>query len=151
LLMPIYFSCWRIQDLATFWSVLIWKKKSTRIKNQTLKDKVKNPVFLEENIMVFEKKQKFYQCIFALRAFLNLFFKHPNKKGLFWDYSAGIFCVFFIVFMENVKSLNNYQRVFALTEKNGFEKIVKFYQRVFALTRFSIFVMKKNIQWAEPF
>ena len=96
--------------------------------------------------MSFVKKTKKLPMRFCLKSFFDFVFQTPPKNWIFLFCSAGIFCVFFIVFMKNVKSVNNYQRVFALTEKNEIEKIVKFYQRVFALTRFSIFLKKKNIQ-----
>ena len=70
---------------------------------------------------LLSKNQKFYQCVFALRAFLILFFKHPFKKGLFLSYCAWMFC-FFHRFYENYKILKILPKAFCFNRKNTIYK-----------------------------
>tara|TARA_B100000029_G_scaffold426120_1_gene434859 strand:+ start:68 stop:349 length:282 start_codon:yes stop_codon:yes gene_type:complete len=92
------------------------------------------------------KNEKFYQSVFALTAFLILFFKTPPKKLDILILQCMIFLCFVHRFHENYQILKILPKAFCFNRKNEIIKIVKFYQRVFALTRISILLMKKNIQ-----
>jgi len=64
------------------------KKRSDMINNQFKKSKVKSAVFLKVFLMFLQEIGKNYQSVFALRAFLFLFFKHPFKNCTFLFFSA---------------------------------------------------------------